>query len=145
MSTEIDKTSYHYLILWSYFVFVSNLWDNHLNNSPTVWILSDFWITVKIRVKDYRRNSTYWIALGGKVRVDRGIRGSRWSACGPNENWKERLSSCREYLVSLVIFVLIWSTNSEINIQIVLIRSWQNSKITGPTVIINGNTVFESV
>ena len=37
-----------------------------------------------------RRTSNYWIAWSKKTRVYRGTRG-----CGPSENLKERLSSCR--------------------------------------------------
>ena len=43
----------------------------------------------------YRRTSNYWIVLGKKSSVYRGTRGSRRSDCGPNENLKARLSSCR--------------------------------------------------
>ena len=39
-----------------------------------------------------RRTSNHWIAWGEKTSVYRGTRGSRRSACGPNENLKELLS-----------------------------------------------------
>ena len=42
----------------------------------------------------YRRTSNYWIAWGEKRSVYRGTQGSTRSACGPNENLKERLNFC---------------------------------------------------
>ena len=50
------------------------------------------------------------------------------------ENLRERLISVRYYLESLVIFVLVLSTNSEIEIQFVVIQYQRNSITTGPTV-----------
>ena len=66
--------------------------------------------------------------------VYRGTWGSRRFACGPNEDLKERLSSCRYYLASLMIFNLMWSTNCEMKVQIVVILNWWSSIITGPMV-----------
>ena len=79
----------------------------------------------------YCRASYYWITSGKKTNVYRGTRGSRRSAYGPNENLKKQLSSRREYLPSLVIFVLVLSTNREMKIQIVVIQHYRNSIITG--------------
>ena len=70
----------------------------------------------------YRRTSNHWIVLGEKLSVYRGTRGSRRSACGPNENLKERLSFWRYYPASLVIFVLMVFANCEIKIQILEIQ-----------------------
>ena len=71
---------------------------------------------------EYRRISNYWIALDQKTSVYRGTQGHRGSACVPNENLKERLSSCSQYLSSLVIFVMMSSTNCEIWIQSVVFQ-----------------------
>ena len=92
---------------------------------------------LNIILSGYRRTSNYWIALGEKMSVYRGIRGSRRSACGPSENLKDWLSSCRWYLASLMICVLMLSTNCEIKNQIVVIQYYRNSIITGPTVVNN--------
>ena len=61
---------------------------------------------------DCHRNPNYRIALYQKTSVYRGTPGSRQSACGPNENLKERLRCRRQHLLSLVIFVMMLSTNS---------------------------------
>ena len=76
-----------------------------------------------------------------KTSVYRGTRGSRRSACGPNGNLKERLSFCRYYPASLVIFILMLSANCEIKIQMLVIQYERNSIITGPTVGRKGCTI----
>ena len=81
-----------------------------------------------------RRTSNYWIAQCEKTSVYRGTRGSRRSDYGPNESWKERFRSSKWLLASLVIFVLISSTNCEMKIQIVSIQYKRDSIITGPMV-----------
>ena len=70
----------------------------------------------------------------GKDRVHRGARGSQRSVAGPNEDLKERLSSCRVYLQAVAFFVLMSSTNGEKKTVIVVIQYQRNSIITGPTV-----------
>ena len=54
--------------------------------------LGSLWLSPDDR---YCRASNYCIAMGEKTSVYRGTRGSRRSACGPNENLKDWLSSCR--------------------------------------------------
>ena len=56
----------------------------------------------------YRRTSHCPIALGENKNI---YKGSRQSACGPDENIKKRLSSLRKYRVSLVVFVLMSCTD----------------------------------
>ena len=83
---------------------------------------------------EYRRTSNYWIALDQKTSVYRGTQGSGRSVWDPNENLRERLSSCRSHLASLVSLFLMLSTNCEIKIQIVVIQYLRSSISTGPTV-----------
>ena len=69
-----------------------------------------------------RRTANYGIALGEKTSVYMGTGGSRRSVCVPNENLNERLRSGRLHLSSPVIFVMMFSANCEIKIQIVVIQ-----------------------
>ena len=67
----------------------------------------------------------FFESLWQKKRVSTGalvLWGFRPSAFDPNENMKERLSSCRKYLEFVVYFVLMLSTNREIKNQIVVIQ-----------------------
>ena len=82
----------------------------------------------------YRKMPNYWIASGEKVGVYRGTLHSRRSVLGPNRCLKEQLSFCRHYLSSLVFVDLMGSSKCEIEIQIVAIKYYRNSIITGPTV-----------
>ena len=59
--------------------------------------------------------------LWAKKRVSRGALGAH--RCGPNENLREWLSSCRTYLASVVVFVLMFSTKCKMKSQIVVIEN----------------------
>ena len=88
----------------------------------------------KLLMVTYRESSNYRIALGEKKECLRGAQGSRRSDCDPNENLKERCSSGKSYIASLVFLVLILSSNCEIEDQIAAFQYYRNTIITGPTV-----------
>ena len=83
----------------------------------------------------YRRTSNYWIVSGKKTSVYRGSRGSRRSACGPNENLKERLSICRYYPASLVNFsyVICQLWNKKSNVGDSILAKFNNYRSYGNT------------
>ena len=101
---------------------------SNLNSAAKIWpskctqLCQPGTIFIRTLRSSHRRTSNYWIVLGEKTSVYRGTRGSRRSACGPNENLKERLSSCRHYPASLVIFDVMLSANCDINFLILVIQ-----------------------
>ena len=106
-SWSCHPDSQHWNILWKDPFLTSNtlsrlakcfrvMFDEKCVDLPVI-VCSLSWNFKRMHILSnlYRWNSNHWIALGEKTIFCSGTRGSRWSACGPKENLKERRSYCR--------------------------------------------------